>query len=325
MGFALVIQTSVTVILFRSSLTGANERYLGSTVVLSTECLKYLMCLMLHLCQHTFSPRKAVQAYISEVVNKPTQTVLLCAPALLYTLQNNILILALRHLDAATFQVTYQLKILTTAGFSVLILGRTLTARQWLSLVMLTFGVGLVQVPATVMPAHLEQDQLTGLAAVLVACFSSGFAGVFYEKLLKTSTQPSIVIRNLQLGIFSILLGATAMFYQDWGAIQERGLFQGYTPVVWTVVSLQSVGGLVVAATIKYSDNIMKGFATSLSILLSALLSWLVLEDLQPGKHFILGTGLVLLSTGLYAYVPSRREALPVVHVHVHPKPPIKI
>lgn len=39
------------------------------------------------------------------------------------------------------------------------------------------------------------QDQLTGLGAVLVACFSSGFAGVFYEKLLKSGAQPSIVIR----------------------------------------------------------------------------------------------------------------------------------
>ena len=41
----------------------------------------------------------------------------------------------------------------------------------------------------------MEQDQMTGLAAVLVACFSSGFAGVFYEKLLKTGSQPSVVIR----------------------------------------------------------------------------------------------------------------------------------
>ena len=42
-------------------------------------------------------------------------------------------------------QVTYQLKILTSAGFSVLLLGQRLTGRQWVSLLLLTCGVALVQ------------------------------------------------------------------------------------------------------------------------------------------------------------------------------------
>ena len=40
-----------------------------------------------------------------------------------------------------------------------------------------------------------EQDALLGFAAVVTACFSSGFAGVFYERLVKHSNQPSVIIR----------------------------------------------------------------------------------------------------------------------------------
>ena len=36
--------------------------------------------------------------------------------------------------------------------------------------------------------------------AVITACLSSGLAGVYFEMLVKTGAQTSIVIRNLQLG-----------------------------------------------------------------------------------------------------------------------------
>ena len=41
--------------------------------------------------------------------------------------------------------------------------------------------------------------QFIGLLAVLTACCSSGFAGVYFEKILK-GTKASIWMRNVQLG-----------------------------------------------------------------------------------------------------------------------------
>lgn len=42
-------------------------------------------------------------------------------------------------------------------------------------------------------------SQLVGVIAVLIACFSSGFAGVYFEKILK-ETKQSVWVRNIQLG-----------------------------------------------------------------------------------------------------------------------------
>ena len=44
----------------------------------------------------------------------------------------------------------------------------------------------------------------------------------------------------------------------------------------------QAAGGLVVAAVIKYADNILKGFATAVSIVLSSIFSYLLLADFTP-------------------------------------------
>ena len=41
--------------------------------------------------------------------------------------------------------------------------------------------------------------QFVGLVAVLTACCSSGFAGVYFEKILK-GTKATIWMRNVQLG-----------------------------------------------------------------------------------------------------------------------------
>ena len=46
----------------------------------------------------------------------------------------------------------------------------------------------------------------------------------------------------------------------------------------------QALGGLVIAAVIKYADNILKGFATSLSIILSSIVSYFLLQDFSPDK-----------------------------------------
>ena len=85
-----------------------------------------------------------------------------------------------------------------------------------------------------------EHDkQVVGLLAVLCACFSSGFAGVFFEMLVKTGAQPSVVIRNLQLGMFSLVFGAFAVIYNDFDAVARDGFFQGYNYLVVIIIILQ--------------------------------------------------------------------------------------
>jgi hypothetical protein len=58
----------------------------------------------------------------THVLQAPMEIAKLSIPSFLYTVQNNLLYFALTNLDAATYQVCYQLKILTTALFSAILL-----------------------------------------------------------------------------------------------------------------------------------------------------------------------------------------------------------
>lgn len=90
--------------------------------------------------------------------------------------------------------------------------------------------------------------------------------------------------------------------------IALNGFFGGYTFWTWATIANQAIGGLIVAMVVKYADNILKGFATSISIILSCLAS-MVLFDFQVTWMFIFGSSLVLLATQWYG-LPDRRARL---------------
>ena len=231
-------------------------------------------------------------------------------PSLIYVLQNNLLYVSAANLDAATYQVTYQLKILTTAIFAVIMLRKRLFSTQWGSLFILVCGVALVQLSqgGETRVISVEQNRVLGFSAALGACFLSGFAGIFFEKMLKTSDL-SVWMRNIQLSLLSLPLSLITSYISDSYNISEKGFFFGYDLFVIFLVVLQATGGLIVAVVVKYADNILKGFATSLAIVLSCIVS-IYLFSFQLTIQFSLGTIFVIISVFLYGHDPNKNKSL---------------
>ncbi|TMS32389.1 hypothetical protein L596_000235 [Steinernema carpocapsae] len=307
----LILQTTALVLILRYSQTQKVDgpKYISSTAVVTAEIVKLITCIFVLLRNNGWDVDRFWRELDTDIFKKPKDTLKVGVPAFLYVVQNNLLFLALAKLDAATYQVTYQLKILTTALFSVSMLGKRLNGLKWVSLILLTAGVALVQMPSGDKPNATtndksQSDKLIGFMAVLAACFSSGFAGVYFEKILKGSTV-SLWMRNLQLAFFSIFGGFFMCWLYDSEKIGTDGFFQGYNGIIWTVVLLQAYGGLVIALVVKYADNILKGFAVSLSIILSSFVSWLLLGDFNPTLTFLFGAMIVIASTFLYGYEPK--------------------
>lgn len=307
----LVAQMVGLVLLMRYTRTHRDPEaplYLASTAVFLMEVMKFVICVAVVVLESGVS---SISELWRNTVGAPMEMLKLSIPSLLYTVQNNLLYLALTNLDAATYQVCYQLKILTTALFSALLLGRKFSRQKWFSLLILTVGVAVVQVSGSgdqhsdASDGENSSNRVVGLIAVLSAACTSGFSGVYFEKILKGSTT-SLWIRNIQMGLPSILISYVTIYLKDAEAVRQYGLLGGYNNLVWSVVIVQAVGGLIVATVVKYADNILKTFAASFSIVVSCLIS-AVLFDFAPSISFLFGASLVVTATAMYSS-PERRK-----------------
>jgi solute carrier family 35 (UDP-sugar transporter), member A1/2/3 len=176
----------------------------------------------------------------------------------------------------------------------------------------------------------VHRNLALGLTAVCISCFSSALAGVYFEKILKNTPdnnssssksaprggdvvepQASLWMRNIQLAFYSILLAAAQGGLKNTG----RPYFYGFNAWTYLLIFIQAVGGLLVAAVIKYADNVLKGLATGVSVVLSSLLSWLLFRT-HLSIDFLLGGTVILLAVWFFGQpLPAWiTAAVPSVH-----------
>jgi UDP-sugar transporter A1/2/3 len=229
--------------------------------------------------------------------------------AAIYGAMNILSFVALEYIGAGEFTICAQLKILSTAGFSVLILGTSLSAAKWRALILLVLGCLLVASPSFTNDVPSKSDsvylQLLGYIAVLTEVLMSGFASIYFEKVVK-STQEVVTIweRNFQLGVYSILIYGAIIVYENLfpaiGATAPRAIFSNWTGITFLVCCLGGFGGLLVAATLKYADAILKTLAAAGAIVLSTVLGHYLLDG--PLNTVVsIGAAIVCISILNYA------------------------
>jgi len=310
----LVMQMVVLVLLMRvSKARSVKEPYLNTTAVSLMELMKLVLCCC-QMCYASGSVGGGMKSFAASLSN-PTEVLKLSVPSVLYMIQNNLLYAALGNLPAATYQVVYQVKILTTAMFSVVLLKKSLSSAQWRSLAVLLAGCALAQ-SSNATDSHSSEGNVTlGLLCVLSAACTSGFSGVYFEMMLKNSPKVGLWERNVQMGVPSVLFAFLSVAIKDGGKVWEGGFFQGYSSLVFWVITVQAGGGLIVALVVKYADNVVKTFTASLAVVFGSVMSMFV-SGFRPNGRFVVGAGCVVSACVMYARAPKGRQkdVLPTTH-----------
>jgi UDP-sugar transporter A1/2/3 len=311
----MVLQNSSVVLIGRYTRDSQAKEdvYVVNHLILVCECMKFVFACLL---EFKMTNGQLYKSFKENVFDTPLDALKIIIPSLLYLFQNTLLYVALSNLSAPLFQVTYQSKLLTTAVVSVIMLQRKYSPKQWVCLTTLGFGVAFVVLGATESKpgeddeSESGQSLFTGLVAVSCACFSSALAGVYFEKVLKKPTSDgaqtkapvSLWMRNIQMAFFSVCIAC----FNNYGNIgidvvdQAKEFCHGFTTWVWVLALLQAGGGLLVAAVIKYADNVLKGLATGVSVVTSTACS-MVLFGTPLTTQFGIGAIIILCSVFFFS------------------------
>ncbi|KAL9261355.1 CMP-sialic acid transporter 4-like protein [Drosera capensis] len=187
-------------------------------------------------------------------------------PAALYLVKNLLQYYIFAYVDAPGYQILKNFNIISTGVFSDQVL----------------------------------QTPVQGWVMAIVMALLSGFAGVYTEAIIKKRPQRNINVQNFWLYVFGMAFNLVAILVQDFDAVIYKGFFHGYSFITVLMIVNHALSGIAVSMVMKYADNIVKVYATSVAMLLTAIIS-VFLFRFHLSLAFFLGSTIVSVSVYLHS------------------------
>lgn len=238
-------------------------------------------------------------------------------PSIIYLVHNNVQFATLVYVDTSTYQIMGNLKIVTTGILFRLFLRRKLSHLQWMAIVLLAVGTTTSQVKGCGEAScdSLFSAPIQGYALGILSACMSALAGVYTEFLMKKNND-TLYWQNVQLYTFGVIFNMARLLFDDFRGEFENGpwwqrIFKGYSVTTWLVVLNLGSTGLLVSWLMKYADNIVKVYSTSMAMLLTMVLS-VYLFTFKPTLQLFLGIIICMMSLHMYFAPPNTLVDLPL-------------
>ncbi|CAA6667947.1 unnamed protein product [Spirodela intermedia] len=225
-------------------------------------------------------------------------------PAALYLVKNLLQYYIFAYVDAPSYQILKNFNIVSTGVLYRIILKRKLSEVQWAAFILLCAGCTTAQLNSS--SDRVLQTPLQGWMMAIVMALLSGFAGVYTEAIMKKRPSRNINVQNFWLYVFGMIFNVIAIFVQDFDAVMNKGFFFGYSLITTLMILNHALSGIAVSFVMKYADNIVKVYSTSVAMLLTAIVS-VFLFSFHLSLAFFLGSTVVSVAVYLHSVGKPRR------------------
>ena len=235
-------------------------------------------------------------------------------PAFLYCFYNNLAFTNLAIFDPTTYFMFMQTRLLLTGFIYQFLFAKKLSCKQWISLLILTFGCMLQKMDTFTLE---KSPILTGIFLISIQVCCSVFAGVYNEYIIKKVAPPDvdIMIHNVYMYLDSILFNVLFLGYKSeltssFTPAAFKTILQGF---VIAIIINNSLAGIITSLFLKNLNSIIKAFASALELIFTALLSFALL-GMDLHWNSILAVAAVSYAVVMYAQNPLKTdEKMPVL------------
>lgn len=244
-------------------------------------------------------------------------------PSFLYCLYNNLTFVNLSSYDPTTYFLLLQFRVVVTGVVFQILFSKRLSQIQWMSLILLTVGCIIKQISYSHSSSSTKEMQLqdyinTSLILILVQVFSSCFAGVYNEYILKEKdNNVDIMLQNVFMYIDSIICNVLLLCVYVPNDGRRGGLIEAfsldslsqvfYFKVVLIMINNAAIG-IVTSFFLKNLNSILKTFASALELMFTGVLSWIIF-DIPLDFSTVIAIGIVSLATWLYSKNPVQNPS----------------
>jgi UDP-sugar transporter A1/2/3 len=220
-------------------------------------------------------------------------------PAALYLVKNLLQYHIFLYMEPPSYQILKNLNIISTGILYQIFLKKNLNALQWSALLLLSLGCAVTQLVGE--SDRVFATPIEGLAIAVIMAILSGAAGVYTELVMKRHPQRNINVQNLYMYLFGILFNAFALLSQDTSEHVFSGFSHGFNLLVCVMILNHAFSGIAVSMVMKYADNIVKVYATSVAMIVTTLVS-VVMFQFRVTAAFFLGSSVVSIAVFLHYF-----------------------
>jgi len=131
--------------------------------------------------------------------------------------------------------------------------------------------------------------------------FCSSAAGVYNELLLKRNFAMDINVQNVFLYSFDIFFNTFFLYIFHSDNFHFETIFHNYSWILFGIILIGAAGGFTTALILKYLNIILKEYANSVEMLLTALLASYYFGTALE-LEIIISIAVISLSIYLYSY-----------------------
>jgi UDP-sugar transporter A1/2/3 len=237
----------------------------------------------------------------------------------------------LRSYDPTTYFLLLQFRVVVTGVVFQILFSKRLSSTQWISLILLTSGCILKQMgyshKSSVTDSSSNKNTEDSfkfeayinfnLFLILVQVFSSCFAGVYNEYILKEKeNNVHIMLQNVFMYVDSIICNVLLLCIYTPNDGSNGGLIEAFSQSslsqilnykVILIMINNALIGIVTSLFLKSLNSILKTFASALELMFTAVLSWIIF-GIPLDFTTVIAIAIVSYATFLYSKNPVNNQ-----------------